>query len=110
MAHGGIRVGQTGRPRKGEAPPPKPEDEARREAKKEGLSPLEYMLQVMNDDGADDARRDRMAVAAAPYVHGKAPDAPAGKKEQRQKAAEEKASSGSKFAPPAPPRVVVNNG
>ncbi len=34
-----------------------------------GLSPLEYMLQVMRDGRADDKRRDEMAKAAAPYVH-----------------------------------------
>lgn len=35
----------------------------------EGLSPLEYMLSVMRDEGADKERRDEMAKAAAPYVH-----------------------------------------
>lgn len=109
MARGGARVG-AGRPKKGEQPQPKPEVEADQEARKLSLSPLEYMLRVMNDDSADDSRRDRMAVAAAPYVHGKAPDVPQGKKEQKQKAAEERAIAGSRFAPPAPPRVVVNNG
>lgn len=87
-----------------------PEAEAAEMAASEGLSPLDYMLKVMNDPAADDGRRDRMAVAAAPYVHGKMADAAGGKKEQRQKAAEDVAAHGSKFAPPAPPRVVVNNG
>jgi hypothetical protein len=32
-------------------------------------SPLSYMLDVVNDETADPARRDRMAVAAAPYCH-----------------------------------------
>lgn len=32
-------------------------------------TPLEYMLAVMNDRSADNFRRDRMAMAAAPYVH-----------------------------------------
>ncbi len=31
--------------------------------------PLEYMLSVLNDDAAEVARRDRMAIAAAPYIH-----------------------------------------
>lgn len=36
-----------------------------------GLTPLDFMLQVMRDEGQDmDARRD-MAKAAAPYVHAK---------------------------------------
>jgi len=34
-----------------------------------GLTPLEYMIQVMRDDGAEDDRRDDMAKAAAPYMH-----------------------------------------
>src|SRR5215467_10184595 len=36
---------------------------------KDGLTPLEYMLAVLRDDTADPDRRDRMAVAAAPYLH-----------------------------------------
>jgi hypothetical protein len=35
------------------------------------LTPLEYMLQVMRDPLVDPERRDDMAKAAAPYVHGK---------------------------------------
>lgn len=108
MPAGGPRVG-AGRPRKGEAPAVKPEDEASVEAEKLDLTPLEYMLQVMNDRTVEKARRDRMAVAAAPYVHGKAPDAATGKKDQRRKAAEDTASGGSKFAPPRPPKLVVDN-
>ena len=51
------------------------------------LSPLEYMLSVMNDPDADPARRDRMAVAAAPYVHVRVADAKLGKKEAAEQAA-----------------------
>jgi hypothetical protein len=32
-------------------------------------TPLEYMMRVMADKTADTERRDRMAIAAAPYVH-----------------------------------------
>ena len=32
-------------------------------------TPLEYMLRVMRDPSADDARRDAMAKAALPYMH-----------------------------------------
>jgi phage terminase small subunit len=48
------------------------------------LTPLEYMLAVMNDPKADRTRRDRMATAAAPYVHGRPTDVQPGKKETRQ--------------------------
>ena len=51
------------------------------------MSPLEYMLSVMNDSDADPARRDRMAVAAAPYVHIRGADAKLGKKEAAEQAA-----------------------
>jgi len=51
------------------------------------LSPLDYMLSVMNDPDADPARRDRMAIAAAPYVHVRAADAKPGKKEAAEQAA-----------------------
>jgi hypothetical protein len=34
-----------------------------------GLTPLDYMLSVMRDESADPERRDRAAVAAAPYAH-----------------------------------------
>lgn len=33
------------------------------------MSPLAYMLKVMRNSKADKDRRDRMGVAAAPYVH-----------------------------------------
>lgn len=45
---------------------------ARREAMAaQGETPLEYMLRVMRDGKAADARRDEMARAAAPYMHAK---------------------------------------
>ena len=34
-----------------------------------GLTPLEYMLSVMRDAGADESKRLDAAKAAAPYVH-----------------------------------------
>lgn len=51
------------------------------------MTPLEYMLHVMRDEEADPARRDRMAQAAAPFVHAKPGDAPKGKKEEAAQAA-----------------------
>src|SRR4051812_8498533 len=51
------------------------------------MSPLDYMLAVMNDPGVDDARRDGRAIAAAPYVHPRAADATRGTKKKAQQAA-----------------------
>lgn len=111
MPRGGYRPG-AGRPKGGgkkaaaapvAATPGVPRDIAE-EAAAEGLSPLDYMLKVMNDANAEDARRDRMAIAAAPFVHGKPGEG--GKKEQRQAAALEAEKSFA--APPAPPRLVAS--
>ncbi|KQV83662.1 hypothetical protein ASC90_20475 [Rhizobium sp. Root1220] len=41
-------------------------------ARKSKVSPLEYMLAVMNDESEDAQMRARMAIAAAPYVHSRA--------------------------------------
>ena len=71
---------------------------------RENKTPIEYMLDVMNDPKADNERRDRMAMAAAPFIHKKAGDA--GKKDERGDAAR-KAVAG-KFQPGAPPAKVVN--
>jgi hypothetical protein len=62
---GGKRPG-AGRP-KGAAS--KANEEARREAAATGETPQQYMLRVMRDEAADTDRRDRMAIAAAPYQH-----------------------------------------
>lgn len=43
--------------------------QARKAALESGISPLDYMLQVMRNPRADAKRRDAMAAAAAPYVH-----------------------------------------
>jgi hypothetical protein len=49
----------------------KSNEEARRKAAETGETPLEYMLRVMRDRSVDHDRRDKMAVAAAPYAHAK---------------------------------------
>jgi hypothetical protein len=36
---------------------------------KEGITPLDYMLQVMRDESADAELRADMAKASAPYLH-----------------------------------------
>lgn len=117
MARGGYRPG-AGRPRKNaeetsaKAKPSsaKASSEIQSAAERLDLTPLEYMLDVINDPCAEQARRDRMALAAAPFVHGKIAEVGAGKKEQQKQKAEELAKSGGKFAARSGPRVVVNNG
>jgi hypothetical protein len=71
----------------------------------ESLTPLEYMLREMNYRKNEKNRRDRMAMAAAPFVHVRAGEV--GKKGEREEAAK-KAGAG-KFGAAAPPRLAVNN-
>jgi hypothetical protein len=58
-------------------------------------TPLQYMLDIMRDPTQPAARRDEMAIKAAPYCHVKAGDL--GKKQQAEDAAKEAAQG--KFAP-----------
>lgn len=44
-------------------------EEARKKALASGISPLDYLLQVMREEENDAKRRDWAAAAAAPYVH-----------------------------------------
>jgi phage terminase small subunit len=69
--------------------------------------PLDYMLSVMRDPAADLARRDRMAIAAAPFVHGRIGEEAAGKREKDAVTARQRASG--RYEPPAPPRLVIDN-
>jgi len=79
MAKGGYRPG-SGRPKGSKGLPKKAlEAEALAHQIHGYQSPLEYMLTVMNDREADAVRRDRMAIAAAPFVHARPGDT--GKKE-----------------------------
>ena len=68
-------------------------------------TPLEYMLAVINDPTADQNRRDRMAIAAAPFMHPKTGES--GKKDRVKEAARVVGSG--RFAPASPPKLVVNN-
>src|SRR5689334_10833104 len=52
------------------------------------LMPLEYLLSVVRDLNADPARRDRAAIAAAPYFHHRVADERITRKEQAEKAAQ----------------------
>lgn len=104
MASGGFRAG-AGRPKGAKAPKAKPikvAPDIKKAARQSGMTPLDYMLTVMNDSESDSDRRDRMAIAAAPYVHEKPSDRTLGKKEQQQLEADRVASN-SKFATPRPP-------
>jgi hypothetical protein len=49
--------------------------------------PLDYMLAVIRDPGAGVARRDRMAIAAAPYCHPRVAYVVKGKKDAQAEAA-----------------------
>jgi hypothetical protein len=85
MPKGGLRAG-AGRPRKGEVSVSAELAEVEAQGKE---TPLEYMTRVLNDPAIDPIRRDRMAIAAAPFIHAKADAAPAGKKAERDAAAKE---------------------
>lgn len=87
MARGGLRPG-AGRPKSKASPTfAKAPADIKRAARQSGMNPLDYMLTVMNDADAEDARRDRMAIAAAPFVHAKPGERPVGKKEEAAEAA-----------------------
>lgn len=69
MPRGGARPG-AGRPKGSGKGSPKAQGRQQIAlAQSQGLTPLEFMLRVMNDPDEDPARRDRAAQAAAPYVH-----------------------------------------
>ncbi len=113
MARGGYRPG-AGRPigttkqkpivsAKAEKSKPIIAEQENISTRKGSKTPLEYMLDIVNDETADEARRDRLAIAAAPFVHARAGEG--GKKDERQAAAK-KASSG-KFSPVAAPLRLV---
>jgi len=68
----------------------------------ETLTPLAFMLQVMNDESEDPDMRARMAIAAAPYIHARAGE---GKKQDKTDKA--KAAGKGKYAQGKPPFKVV---
>src|SRR3954464_2963194 len=73
------------------------------------MSPLDYMLAVMNDPDADPARRDRMAIAAAPYVQVRSADATPGKKGAAEQAALT-AERGTEWEAPWEPPIPLGRG
>lgn len=104
MGRGGYRAG-AGRPRKTEKKEkPTTKQSEPKSDYGEDLLPLDYMLKVMNDPKVDASRRDRMAIAAAPFMHGRKGEG-AGKKEEKNDRA--KAAATGRFASsPAPLKVV----
>lgn len=109
MARGGARPG-AGRPKGAKSVKTKPKPRAGQkpkippdiaaEAAAENLDPLAYMLKVMNDPASGPERRDRMAIAAAPFVHIR-PAEKGGKKKEREEKA--KGAASGRFAPASPP-------
>ena len=77
MKRGGYRPGG-GRPKKIIS-------EIFEAARGSNLQPLDYMIAVMNDATVDANRRDRMAIAAAPYCHARLVDDRAVKKRKQAK-------------------------
>ena len=67
--------------------------------------PLDFLLSMQNDPLVDPRLRLRAAIAAAQYKHTKRGDG--GKKEEAATLAEQ-AGKG-RFAPKAPPKLIVNN-
>lgn len=110
MARGGFRPGagrkkgsKTVKASSATKKPDIPADIAS-DAAAEQMDPLSYMLKVMNDPQADPARRDRMAVAAAPFCHSRKAEGK-GKKDEREDRA--KAAASGRFASSAPPKLAV---
>lgn len=106
MARGGYRPG-AGRPKgsksKAATGATSPVDEEPIDAAVQ--EPLDYMLQVMRDPQADQLRRDRMAIAAAPFMHAR--KAEAGTKKADEQGAAKRAAA--RFQAATPPKLVVNN-
>jgi hypothetical protein len=96
---------EKGRQAMATAEAPEALDETSASAQPENLDLLAYMLRVMNDPGAEPERRDRMAIAAAPFMHPRATDVAKGKKELQAERA--KAAASGRFTPPPPPKLVA---
>ena len=94
--------GKSGGPRVNAGRPPKEPEKLSTDGQDD---PLEFLLAVMNDVEVSAPLRVRAAIAAAQYKHTKRSDG--GKKDEKDRAA--KSAGEGKFAPAAPPRLVVNN-
>lgn len=113
---GGYRPGAGRPPKAGTSKAPVAPVDVVEVAAKVELSPLDYMLRVMNDEKAEPERRDRMAIAAAPFVHVRPADRKPGKKEEAAARAREVTGTDwdellptdrppPRFKPSAPPRI-----
>lgn len=67
MARGGTRDGAGRKP----GVPNRATAAKAAEIAETGETPLDYMLRIMRDPSVDHDRRDKMSVAAGPYVHAK---------------------------------------
>lgn len=107
MPRGGYRPGSG--PKKGTKYRPRGSrpiiEEVKKDSTTENMTPLEFMLGIMNDPNQDVNRRDRMAIAAAPYCHARGSET--GKKGE-QSAKAKKAATG-KFASGRPPLKLVKD-
>jgi len=108
MSRGGYRPG-AGRPKGSKTKVPRRRAVAALRLPAVPVTPLEYMLAVMSDPKADPLRRDKMAIAAAPFMHPRVADARYGKKDAERDRAEEMGKKDKYATPPTPPKLVVNN-
>ena len=79
------------------------------ESAEAGMTPLEYMLHVMRSGDVDPQRRDRMAIAAAPFFHARKEPVGEGKR-QAADAAAKKAAGGKFGVRPAPGSLKLISG
>lgn len=79
------------------------------EAALANATPLDYMLMVMRAGNADPARRDRMAIAAAPFMHPRKEPVGEGKREKAALDAKDAVSRG-KFSAAPPPKLAAVGG
>lgn len=70
MSKGGSKPGER-RGGRQKGTPNKAAQALRDDMAEAGEIPLSYMLRVMRDRSADDERRDKMAIAAAAFMHPK---------------------------------------
>ena len=59
------------KPKKRRGRPPGSKNHTQVAEPPKGMSPLDYMLKIMRDQKVTQTRRDKMALAAAPYYHAK---------------------------------------